>query len=798
MNSPPNERKIHRNPTSPWNLGNFAFGSPEECAHLVGGGVSFAAGAISVLAAELLGFNMSYLKSISSRLHRLAVHLQTLRLLLLQHRRQVLSIAASLLIQTACLLVLALVFFPLLTPGSEITLDGNMMDMAANSEFSLSSVADTEFLSPSDTQVMSVGAASQISVSQPASGAVQVAVGPTSETVSLPEPTLANFSDAELLKEVPVSINAMPIHRHRGTTRVEEATSTTSVAATLKGELKSISEDGDAVVVWMLDQSLSMQLDIKNLARDLNETLLEIERDKTTAMTHYVVAFGSDVRLLQNATDDGQAVANAIFNLPPDLSGIENTFQATEWCVANLLGSPRWRARGKRLERQKLLVIWTDESGDDYLRIEQTIQTCLAANVRVDIIGPSAVLGAQNGFTAYTHPENNVVYQLPVHRGPDSAYPQKLSLGYWYRGVPSNYDELTRGPWPGSNVGMGGSNFDTLLSGFSPYALTRLARQTGGRYTIFDRPADRAPFRLADVKDYMPEYDSLAEIEVGLLRQPLRQIVLASAAETWKSGLTRYSEPAMAFPPAFPGQNPADYRRGLQQQLNWGAARAYATLIHVERAIAIYDQAASLPGFSPKTEYKSEGDDYQEGLAFQNKQLAEEEKAEPEEKAPERKSRRAKRPDRDAVKKLQRTVDVSLLEQVYQQEESKRWKAWCDLNLGRLLAVSVRLQEYLIVSEAICTAPNALLPTTNSIRFSPSGFLNGGEFTQKRAELARKLLQRCIDNNPNTPWSVMAKAELDLPFGIQVNESFVPPPVYRGPVQFVPFVKPKPVILPNL
>lgn len=256
----------------------------------------------------------------------------------------------------------------------------------------------------------------------------------------------------------------------------------------------------------------------------------------------------------------------------------------------------------------------------------------------------------------------------------------------------------------------------------------------------------------------------------------------------------------LGFPPFFQGQNPADYKRGiLQRQLNWGAARAYATLVDVERAIAIYDQAASLPGFSPKTEYKSEADDYKEGLAFQNQELAEDERAESEEKEPARKSRRAKRPEREAVKKLERTSDISLLEQVYQQEESKRRKAWCDLNLGRLLAVSVRLQEYLIITDLICTSPDALQPTTNCLRFSPSAILRGGEFTQKRAELARKLLQRCIDNNPNTPWAVMAKAELNSPFGILVNESFVPRPVYIAPVRPVlPMIRPKPIVLPNL
>lgn len=50
--------------------------------------------------------------------------------------------------------------------------------------------------------------------------------------------------------------------------------------------------------------------------------------------------------------------------------------------------------------------------------------------------------------------------------GNSTSLPPETLARLLVQGVPSNYDELNRGPWPGSNVGMGGSNFDTLLSGF--------------------------------------------------------------------------------------------------------------------------------------------------------------------------------------------------------------------------------------------------------------------------------------------------------------------------------------------
>jgi len=373
-------------------------------------------------------------------------------------------------------------------------------------------------------------------------------------------PSRSRFKDEEMASHVAISMKTMPMHKHRGETRVGQVDGVDRAAGELASKLGAIASDGNATVVWMLDQSLSMQQDVKRLAKGLVGALREIEKNSRYDVQHYVTAFGRDIRLLQRATKDGQKVARAIHNLPSDPAGVENTFQAVEWCIETLFKAPRWK---RELERQKLLIVWTDESGDDYARLEHTIQQCLHANVRVDVIGPSAVLGAQTGFTAFRHPEDGRTYHLPVHRGPDSAYPQKLNLGYWFRSVPSGYDESFRGPFQGTSpVWHGGSDLQALLSGFSPYALTRLTRETGGQYTIYDRVGDRAPFQLDAIREYMPDYRSLQEIGYELNQRPLRQIILASAAVTWKSQFTGKPQPDMSFPLRFGWEDGASYQAG--------------------------------------------------------------------------------------------------------------------------------------------------------------------------------------------------------------------------------------------
>ncbi|MCA9038150.1 MAG: VWA domain-containing protein [Planctomycetaceae bacterium] len=617
---------------------------------------------------------------------------------------------------------------------------------------------------------------------------------------------VTKMTDAELMQDLKLGVRAMAIHGHRGETRVEEADTPTGIASTLEGDLLSIAKDGDAMVVWVLDQSLSMQQDMKVLAEGLVETLKNIEADETSQMQHAVVAFGDNVRVVQSPTFKGLRVAEAIYNLPPDPSGIERTFGSVEWCVDRFFSS-KWRGG----ERQNLLILWTDESGDDYLRLENTIARCLGANVRVDVIGPSAVLGARTGYTAFPHPADGITYFLPVHRGPDSGFPQKLSLGYWYRGVPATYDESFRGPYQGTSPRwQGGSNLQSMLSGFSPYALTRLSRETGGRYLMYDRPGDRAPFSLEQIRDYQPDYRSLAEIQFQLQRQPLRQIVLASAARTWSGGNLAQTQPEMTFRPAFGGQPHNEFVRSrLVPMLTREIRTAWQDAQAVEEALLPFLMASALQGFQPRPEVSghrapmSESDKI-EDHRDQNPQerpkndLNDKEAMDndDEEANEELKNIPALSADEVQLATLETELNESLLEQLYQNEPSPRWRAWTDLNMGRLLALSVRLREYLVVSTSTLNNVQNLQSETNFVSFSPSARLQGGPPSEQRLAVARRLLQRCIEENRGTPWQVMAERELRDSFGLEVTQRFVPRPtrIMNTPIAPPP---PKPQ-LPNL
>jgi hypothetical protein len=118
--------------------------------------------------------------------------------------------------------------------------------------------------------------------------------------------------------------------------------------------------------------------------------------------------------------------------------------------------------------------------------------------------------------------------------------------------------------------------------------------------------------------------------------------------------------------------------------------------------------------------------------------------------------------------------------------------------MGRLLAVSVRVREYLLAVEALSANRfSGLGPQTNTVSFLPNQLLLGGEVSAATAAEAERYLKRCADENRGTPWQFLAERELQSPVGILIQQGYVPPP---PPPRFAPTpsVPRPPVQLPKL
>ncbi|MBX3413869.1 MAG: VWA domain-containing protein [Pirellulales bacterium] len=432
-------------------------------------------------------------------------------------------------------------------------------------------------------------------------------------------------------------------------------------------------EQSNVLVIWLMDASISLVDEREAVADRLKRVYREIDELGSLsagALLSTVASFGQNSATLVPPTGDGDKIVDAIRSVPIDDSGQENVFSAV---IASV---DQYKALRSREKRKLMVVIWTDESGDDMARLEEAINICQRLTVPVFAVGPSAMFGREVGTQEYRDPEDGQVYQLPVDRGPDTARPELLKLPYWFNGP----------------------QHDNLRAGVGPYALTRLATETGGAYFISESKADGSRFRLADLRRYMPAYTSANEYTKGVKQSKVRQAVLSAVDITHQRDLK--GTPTLSFAPT--GDN-------FQQQLREAQESVAYDLLTIERALA----------------------------PFGNKGM----------------------------------------EQEYSQEVSPRWQAWYDLTLGRLLAMQVRCHEFNWACAVMKGKGSDFVDQkSNRWEFVPDEKINFGSVSERAAAEATRLLKRAVENNPGTPWALLAQRELEKPFGFRVEEGYVPPP----------------------
>lgn len=136
--------------------------------------------------------------------------------------------------------------------------------------------------------------------------------------------------------------------------------------------------------------------------------------------------------------------------------------------------------------------------------------------------------------------------------------------------------------------------------------------------------------------------------------------------------------------------------------------------------------------------------------------------------------------------KLKYMVELGLqalagLDEDRQREPSRRWRAHYDLLYGRLLATKVRCYTY----NALCAAlrKNKIKfqdQKSNAWRLVPNSKVPedtpAGPALVKAAEEARRVLKRCVQENPGTPWAMLAQHELQYDLGFRWKETTITPP----------------------
>lgn len=239
----------------------------------------------------------------------------------------------------------------------------------------------------------------------------------------------------------------------------------------LTHEILTSLEQRPTMVVWLFDQSGSLREErsriIKRFRRIYEELGVIDAADNPAFRRHQdkplltaVVGFGAEPTMLTaEPTDRIEKIESAIRNIEDDKSGQENVFQAVGM-VAEKFRTYRSAKNGKR---HVIIVVFTDEAGDDIPQVDDTVGVCRKYAMPVYVVGRPAPFGRQTAYVKYIDPDPRFDQRpqwVPVSLGPESLMPELLKLRFAQQG---DEEEL-------------------LDSGFGPYALTRLCYETGGLY----------------------------------------------------------------------------------------------------------------------------------------------------------------------------------------------------------------------------------------------------------------------------------------------------------------------------
>ncbi|HMO15357.1 MAG TPA: VWA domain-containing protein [Pirellulaceae bacterium] len=267
-------------------------------------------------------------------------------------------------------------------------------------------------------------------------------------------------------------------------------------------------EERNTLVVWMFDQSASLVRQRAEILSRFDNIYRELEdvrerggqqfarRNNDDPLLTQVLAFGQNFgELLPKPTTDIESVKSVVRDIPIDESGVERVFSAVI-AVANKYKHFRRvdRRTGER-ERNVLIIILSDEKGDDEELLDEAVKVCKTNEIPVYVIGVPSPFGVKETFVKYVDPDpqfDQSVQWLPVDQGPESLLPERLRLNFSVR-----YEEDI-----------------PIDSGFGPFSLTRLCYESGGIYFTVHPNRDRGSVGRRETAVYSAHFEKFFDPEI--------------------------------------------------------------------------------------------------------------------------------------------------------------------------------------------------------------------------------------------------------------------------------------------
>jgi hypothetical protein len=336
------------------------------------------------------------------------------------------------------------------------------------------------------------------------------------EIEQLVTPTLVEFSE---MVDMPMQDELASTFASRGQTDIV-AGGAEGAMDRLAFEIDMSLKERQTLVVWLFDASGSLRDRRDAIAERFERVYKQLEtRGRTEGLYTALAVYGLSTNLLTpDPVVSVRDLGRAIRSIETDKSGVENVFAAVHQTVE------RWK-RFRRSEGRwnKMVIIVTDERGDDIDALEPATTLCKQFGIRVYTLGNAAVFGRREGYVDYRDDDGYVHRNVVVDQGPESAFPEQVRLAYW-----------------------GGGHDGRLLrmsASYGPYGLTRLCTETGGMYLIAEEHTAYR-FDAAVMRDYTPDYRPLRVLTEEVLQHPAKAALVKAATE---AGVEDVPSPDLAF-----------------------------------------------------------------------------------------------------------------------------------------------------------------------------------------------------------------------------------------------------------
>ena len=273
--------------------------------------------------------------------------------------------------------------------------------------------------------------------------------------------------------------------------------------------------EGDLMVVWMFDQSASLRAQRSSIAKQFDRVYQQLARFQELEQNEVndrkidpplltdIFQFGQTVSsLLPDPTYDLEKLREAVASVVRDDSGTENVMQSVMTVARKYRAMARVNKRTQKPERNVMLILVTDEAGDDVQLTDQAVRYCVNARISVYAIGVPSPFGREETQVKWVDPdpEYDQRPQLAiVDQGAETPRPERLKLGFV----------------------QGGDDLEQIDSGFGPFYLTRLCYETGGLYfAVHPNRTGRRRVRWGDVENYASKLTYFFDPEIMQRYQP--------------------------------------------------------------------------------------------------------------------------------------------------------------------------------------------------------------------------------------------------------------------------------------